>query len=76
MKLRHAAALALVGWYLLEPPFIKLPNGKYDAQIDAPLGKWFHFASFDEASDCETVRRLRVAAGKMQKTAAIQSWRR
>jgi hypothetical protein len=35
--LQHAAAPTLVGWYLMEPPFKMLPNGTYDAVIDAPL---------------------------------------
>jgi hypothetical protein len=39
MNLRHAAALALVGWYLITPPFgIRIP-GHY-ANSAAPLAKW------------------------------------
>ncbi len=68
MNPRHAAALALVDWYLLEPPFTKLPNGTFDANLDAPLGLWFQFASFDTAAQCEAVRAGRVAAGKQAAT--------
>jgi hypothetical protein len=37
MKLRHAAALALMGWYLLIPPTSRdYPMGN----VDAPLSQW------------------------------------
>ena len=61
MKLRHAAALALAGWYLMMPPVYR--NGKdVDPDIDiggthldetAPLSKWAIVASFDSAAECE-----------------------
>jgi hypothetical protein len=43
MKPRHAAALALVGWYLMEPPIVG-PYGRgrvYDAS--APLSRWYFY---------------------------------
>jgi hypothetical protein len=68
MRFRPAAALALVGWHLLEPPFKAsasfASNGKYDAVSEAPLSKWYHVASFDEARLCEMARHLRTAASK------------
>jgi hypothetical protein len=73
MKLRHAAALALMGWYLIDPPFVRLPNGQYDAKTDAPLSEWLHVASFDEASLCEAARAFRVNAGKEDATKDSQS---
>jgi hypothetical protein len=40
MNLRHAAALALVGWYLMTPPV----NGNWDTdvsvKIEAPRSEW------------------------------------
>jgi hypothetical protein len=45
---RHLPALALLGWYLLQPPM----TGS-NAQIDAPLSKWDHLASFDRAESCQ-----------------------
>ena len=36
MKLRHAAAVALAGWFLITPP--PQSNGHYDTS--APLSKW------------------------------------
>jgi hypothetical protein len=50
MKSRHAAALALVGWYLMVTPLSKHgPNGK-----TAPLSQWEHPYTFDSRHDCET----------------------
>jgi len=43
MKPRHAAALALMGWYLLIPT-----PGHYDA----PLSYWGHYDSYDTAKEC------------------------
>jgi len=42
MKLRHAAALALVGWYLMTPPPLLPLPAKGDPQPDlrAPLSEW------------------------------------
>ena len=59
MKLRHAAALALVGWYLMMPPIKGLPDC---ARIDsnAPLLRWEHIASFDNAQACQEQLRYDV----------------
>jgi hypothetical protein len=35
MKLRHAAALALVGWYIMTPPL----NGEPDPSM--PISRWY-----------------------------------
>jgi len=45
MKVRHAAALALVGWYLMVPPLrvkgpVSDPNTPVEADIAAPLSQW------------------------------------
>src|SRR5882762_7449737 len=56
MKSRHAAALALVGWYLMLPPPMRLSDGRIDpdlsSDLSAPLADWFHVRSFDTAADC------------------------
>ena len=44
MKVSHAAALALIGWYLLVP----LPD-----RPAAPMKYWGHYGSFDTAKECE-----------------------
>jgi hypothetical protein len=51
MKLRHAAALALVGWYLMIPPRVSdWPVLVFDT--NAPLSKWQQGGSFDTAKEC------------------------
>jgi len=54
MKLRHAAALALVGWYLMSP-LIDYDNGK--VLVDAPLKFWTQEGSFDTAKECGAQRK-------------------
>jgi len=50
MKPCYAAALALVGWYLMVPPVM----GKGLPDKTAPLSKWEIEYSFDTADDCST----------------------
>jgi hypothetical protein len=47
MNLRHAAALALVGWYLMTP---LARNGK--VVLGVPLTQWSHWDSFDSSLEC------------------------
>jgi hypothetical protein len=53
---RHAAALALVGWYLLAPPLG--PNK--EARSAAPLKEWANFGSYDTAKECTDDRANQV----------------
>jgi hypothetical protein len=61
MKPRHAAAFALVGWYLMLPPAVMPKTGDpitwitYDSS--APIYQWNHMDSFDHAGDCEAARK-------------------
>ncbi|MGA8689773.1 MAG: hypothetical protein WB662_07665 [Methyloceanibacter sp.] len=50
MKPRHAAALALVGWYLMMPP---MGNGK--VYVTAPLIMWQIVVSVSTLKDCKNV---------------------
>jgi hypothetical protein len=50
MKPRHAAALALVGWYLMTPPLAK---DAIHPDKSVPLKNWNRFQSFDSAKECE-----------------------
>jgi hypothetical protein len=50
MDPRHAAALGLVGWYLMVPPVAS--DGEVDAY--APLSKWWKFQTDDSADECRT----------------------
>ena len=53
--LRHAAALVLVGWYLMVPPRNPHPFVKGYNSVDnfAPLPEWTHLASSDSVKECE-----------------------
>jgi hypothetical protein len=48
MNLHHAAALALVGWYLMVPPA---------KNLSAPLREWKIIDSFDRADECRLDRK-------------------
>jgi hypothetical protein len=55
MKPRHAAALALVGWYLMIPPVFS-PMEQHPRSfnsLSAPPNKWDIWAKFDSESECE-----------------------
>ena len=66
MKPRHAAALALVGWYLMVPPV----DGK-SVDSDAPLSKWTVYATSDSARKCEGTRMI-AAFKRSQADATMQ----
>jgi len=51
MKFHHAAALALVGWYLMVPPLFK-----HGVNVNAPVSEWDHRQAFDTADACEKAR--------------------
>jgi hypothetical protein len=57
MNFRHAAAFALVGWYLMTPP---MSRGDKYPQIcldeSAPLSSWSMSEAFDTAAECENFR--------------------
>ena len=67
MNLRHAAALALVVWYLMVPP---VHNGKH---VNVPIAQWVNLKGFDSASACENFadRLLKVAKEKGNNTQII-----
>ncbi len=54
MNPRHAAALALVGWYLMLPPVVPVegPPRTIHWSEDAPLNQWKIAQSFDTAAEC------------------------
>jgi hypothetical protein len=61
MNPRHAAALALLGWYLMVPPLMTPCPSKHPPKHppplnfwgDAPLSRWDTVRSFNRAGDCE-----------------------
>jgi len=59
MKPRHAAALALVGWYLMVPPLGWSDSTRGAVDFGAPLSTWFLSKSFDTAKECEHARKTK-----------------
>lgn len=53
MKTLQPVALALIGWLLLTPPYVK--NGNFDSK--APLSSWTDAAEFGSQAECENYRR-------------------
>jgi hypothetical protein len=58
--LRHAAALALVGWYLASPPIT--PGRGVD--ITAPISQWDQGHDFYSATDCDEARAGQIDLAK------------
>jgi hypothetical protein len=61
MNLRHAAALALVGWCLMVPPerYLELRFEPNSSRVLMPPpfdGTWRAKATFNSANDCEVAR--------------------
>jgi hypothetical protein len=52
MNPRHAAALALVGWYLMAPPVTFEAKDKMITHPEAALDEWDHEGSYGNANDC------------------------
>ena len=72
MKLRHAAALALVGWYLMVPP----PIGKGEMiDLKAPLAKWNHWGEspFKTEKDCYNWQQQFLGMNGCQSLTALSS---
>ncbi len=71
MRLRHGAALALLGWYLMVPPLVRgverleaagTEKGRID--INAPLSAWENRGGFEEAADCNAELAADISAAK------------
>ncbi len=73
MKPCHAAALALVGWYLMVPNVIETVGG-YQADFNCPLSRWAVNSVFDSASECDPIQGGVVLKGQRDmKKAPVQS---
>jgi hypothetical protein len=70
MNLRHASALALVGWYLLAPPIVHDPS-HWHPNMKAPLSEWIVAKSFESASECE--KRLAEDNAKAENAQSLAS---
>jgi hypothetical protein len=68
MNLGHAAAFALVGWYLMFPPE---QAGTLKIEDQTPISKWQSVRSFDSAQACMSakvseIRQSEVSEETMQ----------
>jgi hypothetical protein len=69
VNLRHAATLALVGWYVMCPPLCSSSWNKDQASAcyrggfnyDAPLDRWFKAA---EAAEFNSLRKCEIGAAE------------
>jgi hypothetical protein len=55
MNIKHAAAFALAGWYLMLPPFVMDQSGKtiVSTNPSVPLSQWKADKPFDSAAECQ-----------------------
>jgi hypothetical protein len=66
MKFRHAAALVLVGWYLLMAPTFRNPQtDSFTVDLNAPLSAWDLVSSYYSAADCESAERDLVDTARL-----------
>jgi len=76
LNLRHAAAIALMGWYLLVPPGSCEPKwvsqGKPLA-CAAPLSEWIVTLSFANRDKCDAERRADISSGNQEMANANDS---
>jgi hypothetical protein len=65
MKLRHTAAFALAGWYLMSPPVMRIPRRGSIVNHDAQLRYWKIRGSYESSDDCDDAKgaMLMLAAG-------------
>jgi hypothetical protein len=57
MNPRHAAALALVGWYVMAPPWY---NDEKEPRLYVPIADWEIIGSFDSADLVEMANKARA----------------
>jgi hypothetical protein len=57
----NAAALALVGWYLMVPPAYRISKGLLRWDDSAPLSAWRVSPGFDTASQCKHTHASKYA---------------
>jgi len=78
MKLRHTAALALVGWYLMLPParFHKDTSLPHSPDYEAVLSKWSTVGTLDTLRECKAeMSRRQREADRMENTEVEKAWK-
>ena len=68
-NLRHAAALTLLGWYLMIPPLNQ--NHRLPPDTSAPLSSWTQWSAYGSAAQCRDAKvKLAEALSKGSMAAA------
>jgi hypothetical protein len=78
MKLRHAAALSLVGWYLMLPParFHKDTSLPPSPDYEAVFSKWNTVGTFNTVSECKAeMSRRQREADRVENTKVEKAWK-
>ena len=76
MNPRHAAAVALVGWYLMVPPIVRPSGREGTTDTNAPLSKWVKVirGTFDSDDACYVaLRRFQFAVQSNYQSAAPEA---
>ena len=68
MKLRHAAAMSLLGWYLMIPPDVPRPYDSSHWRSRVPVAGWTTVDSFSSSGTCKVAleKTVRNARQKQQ----------
>ena len=56
MRIWHAVALALVGWYLMVPPMSTGPAPWDFVNENAPMKDWTRYLAFDTPEMCKAAQ--------------------
>jgi hypothetical protein len=76
LNLRHAAAIALSGWYLLVPPGSCKPEWVSQGKpmpCAAPLSEWIVTLSLSSHDKCDTERKADISYGNQEMANANDS---
>jgi len=73
VKIRHAAALSLMTWFLMVPPLI--PNSG-EVNKSAPLSQWIKRRAFPHSEGCEAAKERLRKTGLANQTEADAMGRR
>lgn len=76
LKFRHAAAIALTGWYLMVPPGTCKPEWISEGKplpCAAPLSEWIVTLSFSSREKCDAERRADISYGNQEMANANDS---
>jgi hypothetical protein len=69
MRIRHAAALVFVGWYLMLPP--RMTSNPRMPDLGAPFTRWTNFGAYHDSHECQAARtKIYKKAEKNPPTAA------